>query len=121
MAKKTSGEIAVTVGEKTYDLRLEIGTLIALEDYLGMGLLSYVNSGLKKFALKETTIFFMALTGQDYRDEKAFDQVSQAVWQSQQITEIGSAVLKVIMRSYYPNYEAKKPENKPDNKPEKKS
>jgi len=69
MAKKPSGEVSVKLGTKTHRLRLEMGTILDLEDYLDTGLLKLVQMEMGHLRLKTTGMLFVAMTGGDFTDE----------------------------------------------------
>ncbi len=71
MAKKICGEASLKVGARTVRLRLDIGTMIDLEDYFGMGLIPFLTNRLPEFRLKDMAALYIAMTGGDLGDETA--------------------------------------------------
>ena len=68
MAKAISGEVSLTVGKRRVRLRLDIGTMMDLEDYFGMGLVPFLTSRLSEFRLKDMAVLYLAMTGKDFTD-----------------------------------------------------
>lgn len=69
MAKSVSGETSLQVGKRRQRLRLDIGTMIDLEDYFSMGLVPFLSKRLPEFRLKDLAVLYLAMTGKDFSDE----------------------------------------------------
>lgn len=70
MARKICGESRLTVGARTVRLRLDIGTMMDLEDHFGMGLVPFLAERLPEFRIKDLAVLFAAMTGGDFTDER---------------------------------------------------
>ncbi len=62
MAKKIAGEGRLKVGARSVRLRLDIGTMMELEDYFEMGLVPFLNERLPEFRLGDVAVLYMAMT-----------------------------------------------------------
>lgn len=71
MAKKICGEASLKVGQRTVRLRLDIGTMMDLEDHFGTGLVLFLSERLPEFRLKDMADLYLAMTGGDFTDENA--------------------------------------------------
>lgn len=71
MAKSICGESSLTVGKRRYRLRLDIGTMMDLEDYFSMGLVPFLSERLPEFRLKDMAVLFLAMTGKEFSDHDA--------------------------------------------------
>lgn len=71
MAKKICGETSLKVGARTVRLRLDIGTMMDLEDHFDMGLVPFLSQRLPEFRLKDLAVLYLAMTGGDYADGEA--------------------------------------------------
>ncbi len=69
MAKKICGEASLKVGARTVRLRLDIGTMMDLEDHFGMGLVPFLSERFPEFRLKDMSVLFLAMTGGAFSDE----------------------------------------------------
>jgi len=69
MARKLSGEGRLKVGARNVRLRLDIGTMMDLEDYFEMGLVPFLIERFPQFRLKDIAVLFLAMTGGDFGDE----------------------------------------------------
>jgi hypothetical protein len=74
MARNISGETSLKVGARTRRLRLDIGTMMDLEDHFGMGLVPFLSTRLPEFRLKDMAVLFLAMTGGDYTDATALQK-----------------------------------------------
>lgn len=68
MAKAVSGEVSLKVGARTVRLRLDIGTMMELEDFFGMGLVPFLSKRLPEFRLHDMAALYAAMTGSDFTD-----------------------------------------------------
>ena len=68
MARKVSGEVSLQVGARRRRLRLDIGTMMDLEDHFGMGLVPFLSNRLPEFRLKDMAVLYLAMTGGDFSD-----------------------------------------------------
>lgn len=68
MAKKISGEVSTTLAGTTHTLRLEIDTILELEDHFDLGIGLLVAERLLRLRTADVTVVFLALTGQDFAD-----------------------------------------------------
>ncbi|WP_262689783.1 gene transfer agent family protein [Kordiimonas aestuarii] len=71
MARRMMGEARVRIGARNVRLRLDIGTMMDLEDYFGMGLVPFLTSRLTEFRLSDMAALFLAMTGGDFGDADA--------------------------------------------------
>lgn len=69
MAKKLAGEVSLKVEGKAVRLRLDIGTMMDLEDYFGMGLVPFLSNRFQEFRLKDLSVLYLAMTGADFTHE----------------------------------------------------
>jgi hypothetical protein len=65
MVKKIAGEGRLKVGGRTVRMRLDIGTMMELEDYFEMGLVPFLNERLPEFRLADVAVLYMAMTSAD--------------------------------------------------------
>ena len=68
MAKRISGEASLKVGARSVRLRLDIGTMMDLEDYFDMGLVPFLSERLPELRLKDMAVLYAAMTGGDFTD-----------------------------------------------------
>lgn len=68
MARKICGEASLKVGARTQRLRLDIGTMMDLEDHFGMGLVPFLSERLPEFRLQDMAALYAAMTGADFTD-----------------------------------------------------
>lgn len=71
MARRMMGEASLRVGARTVRLRLDIGTMMDLEDHFGMGLVPFLTTRLTEFRLSDMAALFLAMTGGDFGDAEA--------------------------------------------------
>ncbi|WP_417459228.1 GTA-gp10 family protein [Kordiimonas sp.] len=79
MARKIAGETSLQVGARTVRLRLDIGTMMDLEDHFGMGLIPFLTERLQQFRLSDMAALYLAMTGGDFTDEAARKRAGQAL------------------------------------------
>lgn len=79
MARKLCGESRLKVGTRTVRLRLDIGTMMDLEDHFGMGLVPYLATRMPEFRLKDMAALYLAMTGGDFGDDEAIKQAAETL------------------------------------------
>lgn len=79
MARKICGEASLKVGARTVRLRLDIGTMMDLEDYFGMGLVPFLSERLPEFRLQDMAALFAAMTGADFTDQSERKKAGEAL------------------------------------------
>ncbi|NVJ71375.1 MAG: gene transfer agent family protein [Alphaproteobacteria bacterium] len=79
MAKKICGEASLKVGARTVRLRLDIGTMMDLEDHFGMGLVPFLSTRLPEFRLKDMAVLYLAMTGGDFGDDDACRKAAETL------------------------------------------
>ncbi len=77
MARKICGEASLKVGARTMRLRLDIGTMMDLEDYFGMGLVPFLSGRFPEFRLKDMAVLYLAMTKGDFTDEMAHKKAAE--------------------------------------------
>ncbi|WP_286828742.1 MULTISPECIES: GTA-gp10 family protein [Kordiimonas] len=82
MAKKICGEASLRVGARTVRLRLDIGTMMDLEDHFGMGLVPFLSTRLPEFRLKDMAALYLAMTGGDFGDDAACRKAAEKLVQA---------------------------------------
>jgi len=68
MARKICGESSLKVGARFVRLRLDIGTMMDLEDHFDMGLVPFLSKRLPEFRLGDMAVLYAAMTGTDFAD-----------------------------------------------------
>lgn len=68
MARKICGEASLKTGARSVRLRLDIGTMMDLEDYFDMGLVPFLSNRLPEFRLNDMAALYAAMTGADFTD-----------------------------------------------------
>lgn len=63
-------------------MRLDIGTMIDLEDYFDMGLVPFLSARLPEFRLKDMAVLYLAMTGKDFTDEAKQKSAAQTLVKS---------------------------------------
>jgi len=79
MARKVCGESSLKVGARTVRLRLDIGTMMDLEDYFDMGLVPFLAERFPQFRLKDLITLYLAMTGRDFSDENKRRTAGEAI------------------------------------------
>lgn len=79
MAKIDCGEASLMVGARTVRLRLDIGTMMDLEDHFDMGLVPFLATRLPEFRLKDMAALYLAMTGGDFGDEVVVKRAAQTI------------------------------------------
>jgi len=79
MARKVSGESTLKVGARTVRLRLDIGTMIDLEDHLGVGLVPFLAERLPEGRLGDMAMLYLAMTGGDFTDQAAVKKAAEVL------------------------------------------
>lgn len=116
MARKICGESSLKVGARTVRLRLDIGTMMDLEDHFGMGLVPFLAERLPEFRLKDMAALYLAMTGGDFTDEPALRKAGEALVKaglSEAATAISSCFEATLAPDAEPNKVARKPVGKP--------
>lgn len=71
MAKQVAGEYGLKTPEGTITLRLEIGTMMDLEDHFGIGGALILAEELTRVRMRTIAILYLAMTGGDWEDRDA--------------------------------------------------
>ena len=79
MAKLICGEASLKVGARTMRLRLDIGTMMDLEDHFDMGLVPFLATRLPEFRLKDMGVLYLAMTGGDFVNDVAVKKAVQTI------------------------------------------
>ena len=101
MAKKAAGERSVKVGDKTVTLRLDIGTIMDLEDHLDQSFLEWTLNNLVRLKISDFAMLYLAMTGGDFTDKDKCREAGTMLYDNgfvQTSTAIG-LVLKDIIES----------------------
>jgi len=115
MAKKICGESSLKVGARTVRLRLDIGTMMDLEDHFGMGLVPFLAERLPEFRLKDMTALYLAMTGGDFTDEAARKKAGEALVRAG-LAEAATAISNCFEATLAPDVSPKKVANNPAGK-----
>lgn len=116
MARKICGESGLKVGARTVRLRLDIGTMMDLEDYFGMGLVPFLAERLPEFRLKDMAALYLAMTGGDFTDEAARRKAGEALVRAglaEAATAISNCFEATLAPENAPQSVAEKPTGKP--------
>lgn len=116
MAKADCGEVSLKVGAKTQRLRLDIGTMMDLEDYFSMGLIPFLANRLPEFRLKDIAALYLAMTGGDFTDENARKKTVQTIIKTG-LSEVATAISECLEMTLSPEREAKPAGDKTVGKP----
>lgn len=79
MAKLACGEASLKVGARTVRLRLDIGTMMDLEDHFDMGLVPFLATRLPEFRLKDMAALYLAMTGGDFSDDCTIKKAGETI------------------------------------------
>ena len=79
MARKICGEASLRVGARSVRLRLDIGTMMDLEDHFGMGLVPFLSERLPEFRLKDMAALYLAMTGGDFSEKAAQEKAVETL------------------------------------------
>ncbi|WP_262694484.1 gene transfer agent family protein [Kordiimonas aquimaris] len=102
MAKTISGETSLMVGRRKRRLRLDIGTMMDLEDHFGMGLVPFLTERFPQFRLKDLAVLFLAMTGGDFGDEAAVKRAGASVVKGG-IADAATAISKCLEATLSPS------------------
>lgn len=99
MARKISGEASLKVGARTVRLRLDIGTMMDVEDHFGMGLVPFLSTRLPEFRLRDMAVLYLAMTGGDFGDDDARRRAAETIVKAglKQAAEAISACLEATL------------------------
>ena len=101
MAKIISGETSLMVGRRRRRLRLDIGTMMDLEDHFGMGLVPFLTERFPEFRLRDLAVLFLAMTGGDFGDDAAVKRAGGAVVKAG-IAEAATAISRCLEATLSP-------------------
>ncbi len=104
MAKKLCGEASLRVGARTVRLRLDIGTMMDLEDHFGMGLVPFLSTRLPEFRLKDMAALYLAMTGGDFGDDAACRKAAEKLVLAG-LAEAASAISSCLEATLRPDKE----------------
>lgn len=102
MAKTLSGEASLMVGRRRRRLRLDIGTMMDLEDHFGMGLVPFLTERFPQFRLKDLAVLYLAMTGGDFGDVVAVKRAGEAVVKAG-IAEAATAISRCLEATLSPS------------------
>lgn len=102
MAKIISGETSLMVGRRRRRLRLDIGTMMDLEDHFGMGLVPFLTERFPQFRLKDLAVLYLAMTGGDFSDEATVKRAGASVVKAG-IAEAATAISKCLETTLSPS------------------
>lgn len=105
MAKKICGEASLKIGARTVRLRLDIGTMIDLEDYFDMGLVPFLAQRFPECRLKDIAILFVAMTKGDFTDEVTQRKAAETVIKYG-LADVATAVSSCLEATLTPSDEA---------------
>jgi len=115
MARKICGESSLKVGARTVRLRLDIGTMMDLEDHFGMGLVPFLAERLPEFRLKDLAALYLAMTGGDFTDEAACRKAGETLVRAG-LSEVATAISNCFEATLAPEPESQKEVRKPAGK-----
>lgn len=101
MAKSISGEATLQIGKRRQRLRLDIGTMIELEDYFNMGLVPFLSTRLPEFRLKDMSVLYLAMTGKDFSDETLRASAVKTIINAG-LAEVATAISTCLERTLMP-------------------
>jgi len=105
MAKKICGEASLKVGARTQRLRLDIGTMMDLEDHFGMGLVPFLAERFPEFRLKDMAVLYIAMTKGDFTDSAEQKKAAETIVRAG-LTEVATAVSSCLELTLNPTSEA---------------
>ncbi len=79
MARKVCGESRLKVGARMVRLRLDIGTMMDLEDHFNMGLVPFLSERFPQFRLRDMAVLYSAMTGGDFGDENSRKRAAETL------------------------------------------
>ena len=101
MARKIFGEASLKVGARTMRLRLDIGTMMDLEDHFCMGLVPFLSSRFPEFRLKDMAVLYLAMTKGDFSDETARRKAAETIVKTG-LTEVATAISNCLEQTLVP-------------------
>jgi|GEM_PF-2734492 len=104
MARKLCGEASLRVGARTVRLRLDIGTMMDLEDHFGMGLVPFLSTRFPEFRLKDMAVLYLAMTGGDFGDEAACRRAAEKLVRAG-LAEAATAISSCLEATLQPDGE----------------
>ena len=99
MARPISGEANLSLGGKLIRLRLEVGTIIDLEEYFDKGITEIVAEA-SKGRIGRLSALFLAMQGKDFTDRTLLEEAGQA-FRDHGIDAIASKMVECLKRSLY--------------------
>lgn len=109
MARKIFGEASLKVGARTMRLRLDIGTMMDLEDHFGMGLVPFLSNRFPEFRLKDMAVLYLAMTKGDFSDETACRKAAETIVKAG-LTEAATAISNCLEQTLVPEHGGTKTE-----------
>lgn len=79
MAKPILGEASLKLSTGPVDLRLDIGTMMDLEDHFGTGTLNIVSQVLPRMRARDVALIHLAMTGREWRDKEVVDATAKGL------------------------------------------
>lgn len=106
MAREVSGEVSLQVGARRRRLRLDIGTMMDLEDHFSMGLVPFLAERLPEFRLKDMAVLYLAMTGGDFADEGKHKKAASDLVKAG-LAEAATAISACLEATLSPNQTSK--------------
>jgi hypothetical protein len=101
MAKAISGEVSLMVGKRRRRLRLDIGTMMDLEDHFNMGLVPFLTERFPEFRLKDLAVLFVAMTSGDFSDNEAVKRAASTIVKAG-VAEAATAISRCLEATLMP-------------------
>ena len=101
MARRMLGEARLRIGARNVRLRLDIGTMMDLEDHFGMGLVPFLSNRLTEFRLSDMAALFLAMTGGDFGDADARRKAGEKLLQAG-LAESATAISECLENTLSP-------------------
>lgn len=97
MAAQILGEASLDTGERLIELRLDIGGMLDMEDYFGVGTLRIISDIVQKMRVQDLAVLYLAMTDRDWRSH---DVVKATVPELMSIglADVGTAVAECLTR-----------------------
>lgn len=112
MAKLICGEASLKVGTKTVRLRLDIGSMMDLEDHFDMGLVPFLATRLPEFRLKDMAALYLAMTGGDFSEEASIKKAIQTIIKTG-LAETATAISQCLESTLSPDKRPTAKESRP--------
>lgn len=112
MARQVSGEVSLQVGTRRRRLRLDIGTMMDLEDHFGMGLVPFLSNRLPEFRLKDMAVLYLAMTGGDFSDSGKLKKAASDLVKAG-LADAATAISDCIEATLAPANEAEPDQTRP--------